>query len=99
MTIDAYVPPDEVVLDDEVGTIAQSNRSAIYVRLLIILVIFFGVAIIVWLVQNRPEARPNNTRLERIERIQRSHQCDDNEIVVVTEFAPGLYKAYCVAKG
>lgn len=97
--IDAYVPPDELAPDNDLTPASQPNRRILYVWLLAGLCLFLALAIFGYLSQNMPEARPNNTRLKRIERIHRSHQCGDNEIVVVTEFAPGLYKAYCVAKG
>lgn len=78
---------------------ARNPRYILYAWLLVGLLLFFGVAGIIKLVQNVPEVNRSNDRHERIERIRQEHKCNADEVVVVAEFAPGLYKAYCAAKG
>lgn len=68
----------------------------LYRWLLAGLCLFLAFVIFRHLAQNMPESKHRD---ERIERIQHSQQCNANEVVVVTEFAPHVYKAYCAAKG
>lgn len=81
------------------ATPARTLRYPLYAWLLAGLLLFFGIALVVNLLQNMPEAQQNNEHAERIERIQKEQQCNVNEVVVVVGFAPHVYKAYCVAKG
>lgn len=77
----------------------RTHPRRLYAWLLAGLCLFFGIVLILNLLQTMPESNRSNEHYERIERIQHSQQCNTDEIIVVVEFAPHVYKAYCVAKG
>lgn len=90
--INAYVSPDA-----ESETATPPKRRTLYVWLLAILAIFLGVALIINLVQNMPQV--NQGYDNRIEGYRQRFKCDDGEVLVVEEFADGLYKVDCVVRG
>lgn len=90
--IDAYVPSD-----NEPVSVVQPNRRTLYVWLLAGLCLFLALAIFGYLAQNMPQI--NQAHDNRIEGYRQRFKCNSGEVLVVEEFASGLYKADCMARG